>query len=127
MTSARVATVLGGAGSILAMLRVGFRDGATIPILLLVMFTGWVLSPFLAMLAADRISTRWAAPTRSMLHRLMLFVPLASLAIYGYVALSPPRPKPAATFLLVPLGSWLLLAITLTFARSSPGSRPSAE
>jgi len=127
VSSVRIATLVGAAGSVGAMLRVGYRNDAAIPTLLLVLFTGWVVSPFLAMLAADRVSGRWAAPTRTMLHRLMLLVPLASLASYGYVALSPPRPKPAATFLLVPLGSWLLLAITLSIARASPGSRPSTE
>jgi hypothetical protein len=107
------------------MLRVGYRNDAAIPTLLLVLFTGWVASPFLAMLAADRVSSRWAAPARKTLHRLMLLIPLASLAIYGYLAVSPPRPKPAAPFLLVPLGSWLLVATTLAMARSSNGSRPS--
>ena len=95
MTFARNATVVGGAGSVAAMLRVGFRNDAAIPTLLLVLFTGWVISPFLAMLAADRVSSRWAAP-------------------------------PAATFLMVPLGSWLLLGLTLALTRPSPGSRRSA-
>jgi hypothetical protein len=126
VSSVRIATLVGAAGSVGAMLRVGYRDDAAIPTLLLVLFTGWVVSPFLAMLAADRVSSRWAAPTRTMLHRLMLLVPLASLVIYGYVALSPPGPRPAAKFLMVPLGSWLVLAIALTMARASPGSRRSA-
>ena len=50
------------------------------------------------------------------LRRLMLIVTLGSLAIYGYVALSPPRPKPASVFLLVPLGSWMLMGIVLVIA-----------
>lgn len=120
MNSARIATVVAAIGSILAMLRIGFRGEATVPTVLLVLFTGWVLSPFLALLAADRISTRWPAPSRTTLRRLMLLIPLASLALYGYVALRPPSPKPASTFLLVPLGSWLVLVITLARLRSSP-------
>ena len=112
-------------GSILAMLRIGFRGEATVPTLLLVLFTGWVLSPFLALLAADRVSSRWAGPSRTTWRWLMLLIPLASLALYGYVALRPPSPKPASTFLLVPLGSWLVLVITLAVVRSSSGSRPS--
>lgn len=125
--SARIATIVGAVGSVAAMLRVGSRGDATIPTLLLVLFTGWILSPFLAMLAADRVSSRWAAPARKTLHRLMLLIPLASLAMYGYLAMSPPRPKPAAPFLLVPLGSWLMVATLLALARSSSGSRPFAE
>lgn len=126
MSWVRIATLVGAAGSIGAMLRVGYRNDAAIPTLLVVLFTGWVLSPFLALLAADRVSSRWAGPTRTTWRWLMLLVPLASLVIYGYVAWSPPRPKPASTFLLVPLGSWLVLVITLAIARSSSGSRPSA-
>ena len=126
MNSARIATVVAAIGSILAMLRIGFRGDATVPTLLLVLFIGWVLSPFLALLAADRVSTRWAGQPRTALRWLMLLIPLASVALYGYAALRPPSPKPASTFLLVPLGSWLGLVITLAIARSTSSSRPSA-
>jgi len=35
------------------------------------------------------------------------------LIIYGTMALGPPRPKPAAVFLMVPPGSWLLALVVV--------------
>ena len=58
MNTARLATVAGAAGSIGLMLRVGHRNDSTIPLLLLVLFTGWVLSPFVALLLAERVWNR---------------------------------------------------------------------
>ena len=116
--AARIALAAGAAGSVGMMLRVGHRNEASIPGILVAFFTGWVASPFIALALADSVASRWAAPTRSALRALILIVPVASLLIYGYVASSPPRPKPAAVFLLVPLGSWVLMAILITVAAS---------
>lgn len=123
MNTTRIAVVAGAAGSIGFMLRSGYRNGSTVPVILLILFTIWVLSPFVALLLADRVSKRWSVLTRATLHGVMLIVTLGSLAIYGYVAVSPPRPKPAAVFLLVPLGSWLLLAIVVPIAGFLSGRR----
>lgn len=52
---------------------------------------------------------------------LMLFVgrhnPSRFLAVYAGVAFGPPRSKPAAAFLIVPLASWLLIAIAAAVSR----------
>jgi SnoaL-like polyketide cyclase len=114
--AALVAVAVGAAGSVGLMLRVGHRNDSAIPLVLLVLFTGWVLSPFLGLVAVDIASRRWSARTRATLHGVMLIVALGSLAIYGAFAFGPPRPKPAAVFLLVPLGSWLLMAIVVPIA-----------
>jgi hypothetical protein len=45
----------------------------------------------------------------------MLIVALISLALYGDVVLRP-RPQPAFMFLVVPLGSWLLMMIVVPMA-----------
>jgi hypothetical protein len=110
---ALIAVVVGAAGSVALMLRVGHRNGSSIPGILLILFTVWVLSPFIALAVADYVSKRWSVVTRTTLHSVMLIVTLGSLAIYGDVAFGPPRPKPASMFLLVPLGSWLLMTIVL--------------
>jgi ABC-type transport system involved in multi-copper enzyme maturation permease subunit len=119
---ALIAVLAGAAGSLGFMLRVGHRKEIAF---LLVLFAIWVLSPFVALILADRASKRWSARTRATLYVVMLLVTLSSLAIYGYVALGPPRPKPASVFLLVPLGSWLLMAIVVPLAAllSGRGSR----
>jgi hypothetical protein len=100
-------------GSLGLMLWVGHRNPSPI---LLILFTGWVLSPFIGLGVADRVSKGWSALTRATLHSVMLVVTLGSLAIYGRVAFGPPRPTPAAMFLLVPGGSWLLAAMAVPLA-----------
>jgi uncharacterized protein YneF (UPF0154 family) len=124
MNAARLAVMGGAAGSVAIMLRVGHRNDSTIPFILLVLFTGWVLSPFVALLLVERVWKHRPPLTQKTLHRLMLIVTLGSLAIYGYVAWSPPRPKPASGFLLVPLGSWLLMGTVLVIAALRSSRRP---
>ena len=84
------------------MLHVGRRNESHV---LLLLFTIWVLSPFVGLALAANVSKRWSALTRATLYGVMLILTLGSLVIYGDVALGPPRPKPAFMFLVVPLGS----------------------
>jgi hypothetical protein len=79
-------------------------------------FVFWVLSPFLALAWADRVSKRWSVPTRATLHSVMLVITLASLAIYAYDALRPRTAQPAFVFVVVPPASWLLAAIVVAMA-----------
>src|SRR5207248_5193 len=79
--------------------------------LLILAFAIWVMSPFVGFLMADARAARWSSPARTTLHGTMLLVTAATLAIYGVVALGPPRPKPASFFLVVPPASVALLAV----------------
>ena len=82
---------------------------------LLGVFAGWVLAPFVTLAWADRSPKfQTARPT---LQVLMLLLALVSLTAYARVAFGPPMPQPAALFLLVPLGSWLVIAISLLLTR----------
>jgi hypothetical protein len=110
---ALTAVVAGAGGSLGITLWVGHRNPSPV---LMVLFAGWVLSPFMALLWAGVASKRWAVMTRTTLHCLMLVIALSSLALYGDVVLRPPRSTPAARFLLVPLGSWLLMTIVIPIA-----------
>lgn len=65
---------------------------------------------------ADRLSTRWSVLTRTTLYWVMLLVALGSVALYADVALRPPKSTPAARFVMVPVGSWLLMAIVISIA-----------
>ena len=105
------AVVVGAAGSVGLMLRAGHP-----PLFLLVLFTGWVLSPFVALVLADIVSKRWSVVTRATLYSVMLILTLASLIIYGGIVSRPSGTRPAAVFLLVPLGSWLLITIVVPMA-----------
>jgi len=82
-----------------------------------------VLSPFLALAVADNVSKRWSIVTRTTLHSVTLIVTLGSLGIYGDVAFGLARSQPAFMFLVVPLGSWLLMTIVLPLTAFVSGRR----
>ena len=106
-----IAVAAGAVGSIGFMLRAGHP-----PLFLRVLFAVWVLSPFVALLFAHVVSKRWAVLTRTTLYSVMLILSVGSLVTYGNVAFGPPRPKPAFVFLVVPLGSWLVMTIAVSIA-----------
>jgi hypothetical protein len=109
---ALMAGVAGAVGSVGLLL----RAGRSTPRLLLVLFVIWVLSPFAALAWANMVSKRWAVLTRATLYCVTLALTLGSLAIYGDVV-SPPAGSPRAfVFVVVPPGSWLLMAIVVPIA-----------
>ena len=113
-TVALVAAVVGAVASVVFVLRVGHRNKS---IILLAMFVIWDVAPFVGLLLAHRASRLWASSARTAVYWVTLVVTLASLAIYGVVALGPPRPTPASWFLIVPVASWLLISIVLWIAK----------
>jgi hypothetical protein len=108
-----IAVLVGAVGSIGLMLHAGRNNPSR---LLLVLFALWVLSPFIALVLANMASKRWSVLTRATLYTVMLVLTVGSLAIYGDVALGPPRPKPAFVFVVVPPASWLLIGIVFAIA-----------
>ena len=111
--AALIVVLAGAVGSFGLMLHVGRRQRSVI---LIGLFTVWELSPFVALICAHVVSKRWSVFARSTLYGVMLVLTLGSLATYANVALGPPRPQPAFVFLVVPLVSWLLIAIVLPIA-----------
>jgi hypothetical protein len=111
--AALIAVVAGAVGSVGLMLRAGHRNPSR---LLLVLFALWVLSPFIALVLVNMGSKRWSVLTQATLHTVMLVLTVGSLAIYGDVALGPPRVKAAFVFVVVPPASWLLIAIVVPIA-----------
>jgi hypothetical protein len=116
---ALIAVVAGAGGSVGLIFWVGHRNPSRV---LLGLFVIWDLSPFIALLLADMVSKRWSVITRATLHIVMLVLALSSLALYGDVVLRP-RPQPAFMFLVVPLGSWLLMTIVVPIAALISGRR----
>jgi len=104
---------IGAIGSLVLMFNSG-RDQRSI--VLIVLFTGWVLSPFIALFIADMISNRWLPKSRITIYLLILFITLASLIFYSS-ALKVPGAKPAFKFLIVPLISWVLILIIIPIKR----------
>lgn len=111
-TIALVVVLAGAVGSLGLVLNAGRNT----PVLLLVLFVGWVLSPFMALLVANRVSKRWSVPTRATIYCLMLVVTLGSLVGYSG-AFNSPDTKPAFIFLVVPLISWLLMVTVIPITR----------
>ena len=111
-TTAVIAAVAGATASLGLMLYLGRHNQS---IILIGLFAIWVLSPFLGLLIGIVISKRWSELTRVTLYGLMLFLAVGSLIIYVEVALDPPA-KLAFPFLVVPLGSWLLIVIVIPIA-----------
>ena len=122
-TTALYAAVIGAAGSLWLMLRAGHNNRSII--LLVIVFAGWVLSPFVALTWAHRSSRGWPVLNRSLLHAVMFVVALGSLAVYGINAIRPLSAKGAFIFLVVPAASWLLVAIVLSAAAMGSGKRSS--
>jgi len=117
--AALVAALAGVAGS-LGLL---FHASRSRPPLLMVLFVIWVSSPFLAAVIASVDSKRWSVLTQATLYVAMLVIALASLAVYGNDALRPRRAQAAFVYIVVPLVSWLLIAIVLPIAAIISGRR----
>jgi len=110
---ALIAVIAGAAGSVGLMLRAGQRT----PRFLLVLFTIWVLSPFVALLWANLVSKRWSVVTRATLYCVTLVVTLGSLATYGeLVDLRPPGSANAFLYVVVPPASWVFMTIVVSMA-----------
>src|SRR5207245_7632423 len=69
--AALFAVLAGAVGSLVFLLRAGRRT----PRFLLVLFIFWVLFPFIALMWAHMISTRWSVVTRATLSTVMLVLP----------------------------------------------------
>jgi predicted dienelactone hydrolase len=105
--------VAGAVGSVALLLCAGHRSDSAI---LLLLFAIWVLSPFVALAIANRASKRWAVSTRVALHSVILILTVGSLAIYGNAVSIPADSRHAFPFLIVPLGSWLLMTTVILMA-----------
>jgi hypothetical protein len=108
---ARLALLAGAAGSIALMLRAGARQRSAVLILL---FTGWVLSPFiaLALALANMRAARWPPRMRTALSAAMIGVSVLCLTIYSMHAVRGVM-KAGFVYLVVPAAAWLLIAVAL--------------
>lgn len=119
-TSRLIALTVAAVGALCSL---GFvlAVGRHAPAVLLALFVGWDLSPFIALLWANLVSPRWPPHTGATLQGVTLMVTLVSLAIYANaVVLHPSTKTPTATFLLVPLASWVFMAIVAAVAKPKP-------
>ena len=105
---ASLSTVLVGAiGSMYFMFTAGSHQKS---IVLLVLFTAWVLSPFIGLVVVNRLSKPLSAKIHTLIYWTTVLVSVASLSMYSG-ALPFSQTKPAFNFLVVPFLSWLVLLI----------------
>jgi hypothetical protein len=109
-----VALVAGAAGSLILMSNAVEHP----PAVLVILFTGWVLSPFAGLFTAHMLYKKRPVSTRVTIYVLMLLIAVGSLVGYSGVFI-PPGTKPAAVYLMVPLASWLVMIITIPMALRS--------
>ena len=112
-TSAITAVLAGAGGSIVLMLYAGRHQNSRV---LLLLFTAWVIAPFIAAVMADAASKRWSVLARATLNVVILTLTLGSLAIYWFVAFEHIKAKIGFIFLVVPLTSLLLIAVVVLIA-----------
>ena len=103
----------GAISSLVLMFNAGHNQKS---ILLILLFTGWVLSPFIGLFIADMISKHWLPKTRLAIYLLIIFITLASLIFYSG-ALNVSGTKPAFKFLVAPLISWFLILVIVPIKR----------
>lgn len=111
--AALTALAAGAVGAVGFTLYAGLRVGT--PRLLLFLFAGWVVFPFVVFSVGYVLSTRGSAFIRLVYCGSVLASSTASLVSYGAAALGPARPKTAVFVMVAPL-SLLLVGLVVPIA-----------
>ena|SRR5882757_3696830 len=112
-----VLSVMAGAGASVGFTVYTGRNNSSV--VLIVLFVGWVLSPYITLLLVNAAGYRWSVIKRLSLHGLMLLITIGSMVLYSGLW-TVPGAKPAFVFLIVPLISWLLMGTAILIAASLP-------
>jgi hypothetical protein len=111
--AALIAIPVGAVGSIGLFLRQAERA----PLLIVIGFIFWMLSPFALLVWAVVAAKRWSLSARATVYSLALLIALASIAVYARaVDVAPPGSANAFRFVAVAPASWLLIAIVIPLA-----------
>ena len=108
-----IAVLLGAAGSLVLMFNASRNQSS---ILLIALFTIWVLSPFIGLLVVNRISKRWSTLSRVTFYWLTVVLIVGSLVVYSGI-FNPPGTKAGFIFLVVPFASWVLVGTVILITR----------
>jgi len=105
--------LFGTIGSLYFMFKTGSNQKS---IVLLGLFTTWVISPFVGLILAKGLAKHWTKNTNLWLFITMLVMTVVSLTVYSGL-LTNSQTKPAVNFLVVPFLSWLVILIVLFIAK----------
>ena len=109
----RPVLLLATAASLVLMYRAGHRNPSVV---LMLMFTVWVSSPFIALDAVNSLAQRWSHRSQTLLRTTAIVVALGSVCLYGVDALRPLWPKAALLYLVVPTVSWIAIVAATAVA-----------
>ena len=113
----KIAMIFLWVGTLASLSFVFYTGRNNASILLRLLFAIWVISPFIGLLVLRVVSKRWSVITRGILNCLILVISLGSLLGYSGV-LNSAKTKPAFVFLVIPLISWLLIAVLIPISES---------
>jgi hypothetical protein len=108
-TSARILTLLGALVSLVFMFNAGHNQKSVI---LMILFTIWVLAPFVGLFLILTIYNRWKVHYPGSIYWLMIIISIGSMVAYSGL-LIPSGTKAAFIFLVFPFVCWLMMAIFL--------------
>jgi hypothetical protein len=109
--------LLVGIGGAIISLYFMFNAGRDQPsVFLIILFTLWVLSPFIGLFVLNNISKRWIVSVRETLYWLAIITTILSVAGYSG-RFNTPDTKTAFVFLVIPFVSWIIIAISFFIAR----------
>src|SRR5947209_13979929 len=103
----RILGFIGALGSLYFMFNAGRHQKS---ILLIILFTGWVLSPFIGLFVASKISNHRKMPPQAIIYWLIIILAISSLIAYSG-ALILPGTKTAFIFLIWPFIWWILIVL----------------
>lgn len=103
--------------ALFSMFTIGHRQRS---VLLIVLFLGWVLSPYVVLGVLTVRARHWNPSARATVRFAALLISVAALVRYAWVVIRPLTARPASTFLIVPLVSWVAIGVaTVVAVRSS--------
>jgi hypothetical protein len=121
--SASFDLLLGAAISLGLMFWTGRHNSS---VLLILLFTVWVASPFVGMTLVYRRVKRWPAVRQRLTYNQIRIISFGSALIYMFQVGLGHSAKHAGPFLAVPVASWIILALWLWMTRYFHGE-PSGE
>lgn len=112
--SAMLCLLPGAAISLGLMFWVGRHNSSVV---LLLLFTVWVASPFAGMALLCRWAGHWPGKRQKVTYSQIRHLSLGSALLYALVVVLNHFPKPAGPFLAVPVASWLRMAVWFWMTR----------
>jgi len=101
----------GGLISVCLMLMSNLRP----PLFLIIIFIGWVISPFLAIALLIKLK-RWSVREVKLLALTGVVLAVISWTVYSFVLFRPPASQPAFPYVMLPIVSWVVTLISAGFA-----------